>query len=233
MGTFIQCYRVRSINHSKVTSYLTARFLCRSFGLTNLSSDQLGALSARFKSGNADKLYGIYQKNRYAHAPTKSPECKDAACQAVVACSFEWHTNIYELAECQIKKAKALEDKGLERGGDLRILGVIKSMMESESGDPSKTADVLHPKGDLKVDGSLRLMDVTRVSRVLDPAMETGLAEKPASNIPSTCATAFLAFLLLATIMRVLDKVFGIKFRWRGLVKGTETEKSRVMKLAP
>lgn len=214
-------------------TYLTARFLCRSFGLTNLSSDQLRALSARFKSGNADKLYGIYQKNRYAHAPTKSPECKDAACQAVVACSFEWHTNIYELAECQIKKAKALEDKGLERGGDLRILGVIKSMMESESGDPSKTADVLHPKRDLEVDGSLRLMDVTRVSRVLDPAMETGLAEKPASNIPSTCATAFLAFLLLATIMRVLDKVFGIKFRWRRLVKGTETEKSRVMKLAP
>lgn len=176
---------------------------CRSYGLDNLSKKQLKILSKRFDDHENELLAAEYQNNRYARSERrKHVYCKDAACRAIVACSSTWFTDIHELYKCQLEKSKYFMSKipGMEPG-KLKTLDVIK-----------------------------RLEAEMSTSRMLYPALKTGLTEKPVFNTLLTCAIASLTVLLLAIIILVLYKVFGIKSL---SVKGIQTEKSKPMKVAP
>ncbi|KAL0587226.1 hypothetical protein ABG067_003284 [Albugo candida] len=175
----------------------------KSYGLDNLSKKQLKILSKRFDDHENELLAAEYQNNRYARSERrKHVYCKDAACRAIVACSSTWFTDIHELYKCQLEKSKYFMSKipGMEPG-KLKTLDVIK-----------------------------RLEAEMSTSRMLYPALKTGLTEKPVFNTLLTCAIASLTVLLLAIIILVLYKVFGIKSL---SVKGIQTEKSKPMKVAP
>lgn len=146
--------------------------------------------------------------------PANVKNCDHVACLAAIRCSFKkWYSDIVELQECHIKERTHFANMNFRIEEDKRIF--------------EETAKEVARRGK-----KLTRKD-TITARILYPSNETGLKEEPTYNPLSTCATVFMMVIVLAVIVLVLDKVFGIKSRWTRLVKGMQTEKSKAMKVAP
>lgn len=199
-----------------------ATFICRSYGLTDLRKGSLVKLRNYFvDEGNFNQeQFNHFHLQRYVYrgynldnkdnlvAPANVKKCDHVACLAAIRCAFKkWYSDIVELQECHIKERAHFASKGFRIEEDMRIF-------KETAKEVARREEKLTRK-------------YTSTARILYPSNETGLKEEPTYNPLSTCATVFMMVIVLAVIVLVLDKVFGIKSRWTRLVKGMQTENRR------